>query len=233
MSVKHYLAVPVALVLALAFLMGCEDSTLGPDLAGDLTGQVLDFETNAPISGASVTTSPPSGALVTDGEGRFRINNLREANYTITVTRNGYQSNTVTIAVRDGQETQAVVFLQPREEDETTTPPAADLAVQLLNWTTRSVNADSVFAVVEYRVTNIGGVTVPQHEVYFRVDTDQGAFYQTAEGGQLAVGQIKLGQFQKFVGSATPSAVAVEGFWFPGQQQDDERAERRRMMEAR
>ena len=55
----------VALLCVSVGLAGCKDATLEPELVGGLQGTILDYETSEPLAGVSVTTSPPTEALVT------------------------------------------------------------------------------------------------------------------------------------------------------------------------
>ncbi len=63
-------------------------------VTGGITGTVLDAETSAPIAGASVTASSPSQRVTqtTDAGGRFSFLTLGPDTYTITVSKNGYET---------------------------------------------------------------------------------------------------------------------------------------------
>lgn len=201
----------LALLLTVG-LTACKDGLLEPERYGVVQGQVLDRETSAPIAGASVTTSPATSAFVTDAEGRFRVGEVLVGSYTISANRLGYDPNTVTVSVREGQTTDASFFLE--QEDEGSGTEVA-FAAELLNFTPeifQAVNGtDSTYVTLEYRAINQGDVTIGTYEIYFRIDTNRGPFYQEVTGSNLEATQRDIGTVRKYLIGATPTAVEIEG----------------------
>jgi len=197
-----------------AALIGCKEATLGPEQFGSIQGSVLDFDTGLPIAGASVTTSPPTGALVTDGNGQFLIENAAAGNYTITASRAGYDANNVTVSVREGEVTQATVFLDVAEEDTTSD---ARFSAEVLSWANRR-RGDSTFVFIEYRARNEGEVNIPAYEIYFRIDTTGPTFFEERQGTDLGPGQFDIANFEKFILTNDATAVSIDTFWFDGQE---------------
>ena len=197
-------------VMALVLLGGCKEATLEPDLYGGIQGTVFDFESKAPLSGASVTTSPPTSALFTDENGRFGIDEVPEGNYTISATRPGYQPNSVTVSVRENRTTQAAIFLDEEEPDSLS---AAAMTVDIVNWASRT-SGDSSFVDVEYRVTNTGRAPISAYEVYFRIDADSLVFLQEEQGTGLNIGQVDIGGFEKYTRQALATGVAIDDYWY-------------------
>jgi hypothetical protein len=202
------------LALALLLAAGCKESTLEPERFGSIEGRVLDFETGDPLAGASITTSPPSGAIVTRNDGTFRIEEVLVGNYTITGNKTGYDPNTVTIAVLADRITEATLFLS--EEDTTDTDDEASMTVDILNFTNQ-VGPDSTDVRVQYRVENTGEVTIPSYEVYFRIETTGTDYFEEQTGTDLGVGQLDIGEFTEFIGQDSATAVVVDTFFFEGQ----------------
>jgi TolB protein len=97
------------LLLCLILFSGCDEEVLGPTRRGDIDGRVLAFDTRDPIAGASVTTSPATGAFVTDADGAFALSNVESGTYNIAVRKNGFQANTLAVSVRDDATTPATV----------------------------------------------------------------------------------------------------------------------------
>lgn len=203
----------LVLILSLWTLVGCKDGLVEPERFGSLAGTVVDFETGQPIAGAGVTTSPATDAIVTDTEGAFTIPDALTGSYTITATRNGYDPNTTTISVREGRAARATLFLRPAEDDDDTGTDVV-FGAEVLNFTNETfptaTGTDSTFVNVEYRALNNGDVDISTYEIYFRIDTDRGPFYQEVRGEALAAGQRDFGTFRKYVLGATASAVIVE-----------------------
>jgi hypothetical protein len=204
----------IALVSAAAVLLtaGCEDSSLGPAQRGAIEGRVQDFETEAALEGVNITTSPPTSALVTDGEGRFTLQDVEVGNYTISAKKSGYTPNQVTVSVRADATTQATLFLEP---DASAAASTDSIDVTVTNWANRPLQPDSVFVDVEYRVHNVGDVRIDAYEVYFRIQTNGSDFYYEAQGDSLAVGQADIADFSKYVRDQSATDVVVEDYWLP------------------
>jgi len=101
----------VLLSILLLFLFSCKEDTITPEMFGNISGLVLDADDNTPIVGASVTTSPPTNSLVTDDTGKFEYLDITVGNYTITVTKNDYVKNAVSVQVKDGKITAPTILL--------------------------------------------------------------------------------------------------------------------------
>ena len=197
----------------LLFAAGCDESTLGPETRGDIQGQVQDADTNQPLAGVNITTSPPTSSIVTGEDGAFEIADVETGNYTLNANRSGYDANTVTVSVREGQVTPANIFLQA---DESATEQTDSITVSVLNWSNRVVSEDTTFVDVEYRVQNVGEGAVTNYEVYFRIDTTGDPFFYEASGDSLQVKQADIGQFEKYIRDASATEVTVDGFFVEG-----------------
>jgi|ABEF01.1.fsa_nt_gi hypothetical protein len=198
---------PFALfALAALSLIGCKDGLVEPERFGTVVGSVQDFETGAAISGASISTSPATGSITTSQEGTFSFEDIQTGSYTISASRNGYNSGTATVSVREGVTTQATIFLRPEEDDS----PDILFGAEVLNFTNETFTADSSFVTVEYRALNNGEDIVDAYEVYFRIDTDRGPFYQEIGGTDLGAGEQDVGTFRKRLLGAIAQVVVVE-----------------------
>ncbi|MFZ1019020.1 MAG: TonB-dependent receptor, partial [Candidatus Cybelea sp.] len=87
-------------VLILTSILGVAFST-GTGLAGttgSLTGTVAQSATGAPVAGAKVAVVSPSQSttVTTDASGRFSILSLAPDTYTITVSKDGFETSTTT-----------------------------------------------------------------------------------------------------------------------------------------
>lgn len=143
------------LFLSFAFLIvSCSENTIQPELTGSISGKVINQETGAPLPGASVTTSPPTNALITDANGSFFIGDVAVGNYNISVTKNEFDKSTVAISVRESQTASAMVYLEKKKNDNSypTTPinpkpvnSAVDQPVTLtLQWQSSDPDKDSL-----------------------------------------------------------------------------------------
>ena len=101
----------IYLSLFLIIFTSCKEDTITPEMFGSISGVVLDADDSSPIVGASVTTSPPTNALVTDDAGKFEYLDITVGNYTITVTKNDYVKTAVSVQVKDGETTSPTILL--------------------------------------------------------------------------------------------------------------------------
>ncbi len=106
MKVKNIIVAFVLLIVS-----ACNENTVEPVLYGNLKGVVFSPDGKTIITGASVTTNPPTSAIVTNDSGAFSITNIPTGNYIITASKNGYSKGTVSISVVNGETSQAIIFL--------------------------------------------------------------------------------------------------------------------------
>lgn len=209
----------LALLAAVALAaVGCKDATLEPDLTGTITGTVFDADTNEPLARAQITTSPPTSAPLTNENGTFRLEDVATGNYTVTASRPGYQSSSVTIAVTENQAAPASLFLE--EETADTTDESASLNAQITNWATR-IEGDSAFVDVEYRVRNTSDVDVAQYEVDFRIETSSETFFAQETGEDLLAGESDVGSFEKYTRGEEAQDVTIDSVTFEEDTDDD------------
>ena len=82
---------------------------------GSLSGTLLDGINNQPVANASITTSPPSIALITGPTGQFAIDSLAVGNYTVIVEKFGYTTDSVAVAVSENKVTPVAMLLTPAD----------------------------------------------------------------------------------------------------------------------
>ena len=197
----------LALVLLAALtLTACKDGLVEPERFGSIQGVVIDFETGSRIPNAAVTTTPATDAITADGDGAFTVTDVLTGTYTLTASRTGYLTSTATVAVREGRTAQAAIYLKR----DAGTPGTPGISAEVLRFTNEPFTADSSFVTVEYRARNRSDVSIGSYEVYFRIDTDKGPFYQEIAGTDLAAGEQDLSQFRKQIFGGMASTVSVD-----------------------
>ena len=82
---------------------------------GSLFGTLLDAISNQPVASASITTNPPSVALITGPTGQFAIDSLATGNYTVMVEKFGYAPDSVAVAVNENKVTPVAMLLTPAD----------------------------------------------------------------------------------------------------------------------
>ncbi|MDA3860525.1 MAG: carboxypeptidase regulatory-like domain-containing protein [Melioribacteraceae bacterium] len=88
-----------------------EQDTSSSKVYGDIAGRILDAKTGSAIEGAVITTSPSTSSVTSNELGDYTIDNLNPAEYTILVTKYGYQSATTIVNVLVGFNTNADISL--------------------------------------------------------------------------------------------------------------------------
>ncbi len=126
-SMKRGIIFGVGMLLLLG-LGACEESTFEPEVFGSISGLVRDAETDEPVGGASVSTNPPTSAIVTDDEGHFEFDEIETGSYSISVKKSGYRTASVSVTVREGRTTDATIFLE--QSDENSAAPGKPAAPQ-------------------------------------------------------------------------------------------------------
>lgn len=104
----------LALLLTGLLVWGCEE-TIEPETFGSINGQVTYSSNDEPVENASITTNPPTEALLTTEEGTFQINRVPTGTVSLSIKKSGYKTETLNITVREGQTTQAFVKLSKSE----------------------------------------------------------------------------------------------------------------------
>lgn len=138
----------VFLLFVMSFLIfSCEKDKVDISTFGSVTGIVLDGENNLPIQNASVSTNPPSVAVLTDEEGKFIISSVESGDVSITVKKEAYSTTSISVLVKNNQNTDVTIILDksdgptgadvlignPKPSDKTTEMPlTVDLRWQLL-----------------------------------------------------------------------------------------------------
>ncbi len=104
-------AVSFLTILLLSLFPGCR--TYDYDYYGSISGTVSDYDSGAPIGNAEIVLMPDSKSLQTASDGSFLFEGLEAGQYTLSVRKNGYQSNRKTVDVISGEIAETAVTLTP------------------------------------------------------------------------------------------------------------------------
>ena len=93
----------VSMMVSIMFWPGCKKDDVGTNPpTGTISGTVIDAYSSAPLSGASLTTSPPTSAVLTAASGKYTIASVNPGAYSVTASRSGYTSGVVNVMVTAG-----------------------------------------------------------------------------------------------------------------------------------
>jgi hypothetical protein len=111
-------------------------------LAGQISGVVTDATGSSPIEGATVSDGTRSA--VTDASGNYTISDVPEGSYTLTCSRDGYESSSQSVSVVSGETTSADFALSKA--------PPKSMWVESITFSTRGKNL-----CIEVRVVSDAG----------------------------------------------------------------------------
>ena len=95
-----------------ALMVGCTEDE--PILFGDIYGTVTDVDTGEPIRNAEVVLSPKGASTISGSDGRFEFRSLEAGQYSISISSEGYESNSRQVTVVPGQSTSCDIHLTPQ-----------------------------------------------------------------------------------------------------------------------
>lgn len=90
----------IAFAVAVLFC-ACDTATF--DAFSTVCGVITDEDTQSPVDGASVFISPGGNSKITGSNGYFEFQDLEARQYTITVQKNGYNTNRRSVTAIAGE----------------------------------------------------------------------------------------------------------------------------------
>lgn len=109
MKKKHLF--PIIYGFCLLIFSGCAKDVL--DTTGSISGIIRDAINNSTLQGATVTLSTSARSTVTGADGYYQFVDVEQGNYTVSVTKADYTSDSKTVTVLIGQETPLDFSLYP------------------------------------------------------------------------------------------------------------------------
>lgn len=100
--------------LALLLLGSCAEPVL--ETFGNISGVVQDATSQEPLAGVQVLLTPTGYSQVTNENGTFQFDNLDVQEYTITFTRDGYQTYKHKVTVKPGLSSSVHVNMKPASQ---------------------------------------------------------------------------------------------------------------------
>jgi len=93
-------AILILFTLTIALILGgCNEDKLDINAIGVLDGTVMDFSSEINLSGAVLTTNPPSVSVASDSAGYFEFKTIEVGDYNLIAKKNGYVSESVSVSV--------------------------------------------------------------------------------------------------------------------------------------
>lgn len=93
-------------------LWGCSSDSTEEANTGNIAGSVSDQTTGEPVATVSVTLSPGGKSTVTGSDGSFSFVDLAPGDYTVDISKEGYNPNSHTVGVVAGQSIEAHLTIE-------------------------------------------------------------------------------------------------------------------------
>lgn len=97
-------------------LNSCNEDKLDVYATGVLDGTVMDFTSEVNLSGAILTTNPPTVSVASDSNGYFIFKTIDVGDYNLIARKNGFVSESVSLSVQTDKTTSVVVLLERSSE---------------------------------------------------------------------------------------------------------------------
>ena len=104
---------PFALSLILLSFASC--NPIEYDVFGTIEGKVLDVDDNKAIENVCVTLSPSNRNTMTDSDGKFTFSELDAKQYSVTVQKNGYETNVKTVNVITSETSSVTITMKKND----------------------------------------------------------------------------------------------------------------------
>ncbi len=105
---RKYVFIPVLTILAIS----CAEPVEEAEKFGDIAGVVYDKSVGDPISVAQVTLDPSGKSTVTGSDGSFAFTNIEAGNYTVKVSKKGYNDDSNKVTVVAGTKSECNLLLE-------------------------------------------------------------------------------------------------------------------------
>lgn len=170
----------------------------------------MDEASEEPLRNVELTTSPASDVVVSDNEGAFAFDGLEVGDYNLRARKSGYDTRSVSVAVRENRTSEVTLFMEEEEDG-----AQRELAAEVTSFVNREDDEGNTSVRVEYRIRNVGNGTIPEYEVTFRIETDDGEDrLRQVEGQLLREGQADVDEFEVDLDGADAVDVVVDEVWF-------------------
>lgn len=103
--------------LLIIMLPACEEEKIDIEKYGSITGVVLNGEDYSPLGGVQISTTPASSTMLTDENGRFEFDKVKEGEVAITARKKDFLGNSVTVAVYEYEKTELTFYLLKDEKN--------------------------------------------------------------------------------------------------------------------
>lgn len=175
------------LICATSLFIGCTEDEV--PIFGDVYGTVTNSQTGEPVRNAQVILSPTNATTISGSDGHFEFRALEAKQYSISVSAEGYESNSRQVTIIPGQSTQCDIHLTPKA------------VVEIFNVDPLTLNFGTTQTQLAVTVTNDSA-----RDTQWSLDLGQNTWLKASP----IAGQLGAGKKQTIVFSANRAYLTAE-----------------------
>ena len=99
------------------FMTQCQEEPFNPETTGSIEGKVMDARNQEPLSNVTITSSPSTEVVLTDESGNYKIASIDTGRYTVKAEKDGYQTKSLGINVKENTTSQVQFILEPTDDN--------------------------------------------------------------------------------------------------------------------
>lgn len=169
----------VLCMMSMLLLAGCAKDEVA--LTGNIYGRITDAHTGEPVRAATVTLMPGGISTTTGGEGYFEFNELEPGQYTLQISKSGYQTDAKQITIVAGQTASGDKAITPETKN------------SVINLSTSTLNFGQNISILSFDIVNVGNAGTISYNVsgiasWMNVDPVNG----TIDMGKSATVAVKV-----------------------------------------
>jgi TolB protein len=149
-------------------VQSCNESTVEPNLYGNISGTVKTSEGSKPLEGVTITTNPGTTSVVTDADGKFDLGQVLVNDYSVNAKKEDYTSVNTSITVRDDQNVVVDIVME-------VAPPDSKIPDELIYVSPVDIKDDNTKLSTEVKLTWRNGETEKGDTLRFDVILYEGA----------------------------------------------------------
>ena len=170
-----------------SLFIGCTEDEV--PIFGDVYGTVTDSQTGEPVRNAQVILSPTNATTISGSDGHFEFRSLEAKQYSISVSAEGYESNSRQVTIIPGQSISCDIHLTPKA------------VVEIFNVDPLTLNFGTTQTQMAVTVTNDSA-----RDTQWSLDLGQNTWLKASP----IAGQIGAGKSQTIVFSANRAYLTKE-----------------------
>jgi len=117
---KHSIVFILLYIFITLLFYSCKEDSIEPELTGSISGNIIDLYSGITIPNVLITPSPATGSILSDGSGKFLLENLTVGAYSITANKTGYHKTVVNVSVKSDETTIANILMEPGNDNNST-----------------------------------------------------------------------------------------------------------------